>query len=1104
MWTTHRTSRLFELLTRPALLFTPSLGIRLPFSLVGSGHEKHSQPHLSMRKRGQPIDPDPCLLSIDGLLDCLFATSNLVDQIYHDCKENDEEQAETPGYEQSPTLLAAGFFRKRIKPALSRLGDLRIKLSDFGLGKFIGRGACGVVRIVHEVAPPRSVYAMKSQYKGAWLHHDPEGAQLMLERTVLAQATATENPWLPHLHYAFQDEKHLHLVMDYEPGGDLYIFLTKVGHLLDADMISFYAAEAIEATHSLHRMGYIHCDLKPENFAIERSGHLKLLDFGSAIRLDSDGKCICPTMVGTKEYLNIELLRQRGRHNEEPLLVGPEYDYWAIGVLLYELFYSHTPFYDEDEDAMMQKIMDYKRTLRFPSGIDISEDAIHLIRSLITTPSKRLTYEGLVGHSFFRNIDFATLRQTTPPYLPPVGDMDDVSNFSGGGDRRRDEAIMDVSTNHTFSPVRGKDSCSGSLRRSAMGEASRASVEDTVLPTDPAPQNISGPTEPAPYDLNSQMSEPPKESQHMPLTERELKELAIREAAAIPIHEEIEAIEDIEWDGSDCVRNLPFIGYTFTPGLVLLRKLTGAQAAATLAAGLGTNLMTTGAALDVDMTVSKPHPTPARKSIILSSALNVLATLPDKENQPTCIPPQCQFELTQKLAQLQQLHTELELRVKQSSPEHSEHAKEVQERLTRAVENSSDLAACNEAIHAVLSSMLSRERHIFDNLVKQLERLHKENMQLSSSANEDLRNRIMVDNARLKQITQLETQLERLRVNNSQLMTQRDEANEQIRELNAALARERELGEVTQQASESEIFRLTTITKQQGKLIDHMCSFLPPEHRPVGNLNPDAFTLIRDRSHVHGKLSTVKSLGHRAFKTGTRRTGGGLTTTDSSFPNSGGVGAPLLAAASAFFSRRRMVTPTEAEKPDGYSDSTPHTLTKQPSRLQRFVRKSGLKFRRRTVISPRPATNGATESDQIFTDDDDYGHNGGALAFYSSGSANDFDDLDNELPIHVPCGRHTLLPTCDNLSTEDSISSGPSTTSSAPSGPIHIPEYKSSWPRLRSKTRVGWAQGAQEIQFTSRSTLTKHRSHPRLLKQLSKVLGKGKPSSGTSETTPHR
>lgn len=737
--------------------------------------------------------------------------------------------------------------------------------------------------------------------------------------------------------------------------------------------------------------------------------------------------------------------------------------------------------------------------MRFPSGIDIPEDAVHLIRSLITTPSKRLTYEGLVRHSFFKNIDFATLRQTTPPYLPPVGDLDDVSNFSGGGDRRRDEAIMDVSTNHTFSPVRGKDSCPGSLHRSTMGEASRASVDDTVLPTVSAPQNMSVSTEAAADDPNSRLSEPSTETQQPLLTEKELKELAIREAAAIPIHEEIEAIEDIEWDGSDCVRNLPFIGYTFTPGLVLLRKLTGAQTAATVAAGMGTNLLGASTTVAVDMSMNKPHPTPAHKSIARSSTVNVLDTLSDKENQPTGIPPQSHSELTQKLAQLQQLHDDLELRVKQPSPEHSEQAKRAQERLAHAVENSSDLAACSDAIQAALSSILSRERRIFDHLVNQLERLHEENSRLSAAANEDLRNRVLVDSARLNQITHLETQLERLRVNNSQLLTQRDEANDQVRELNAALARERELGEVTQQASESEIFRLTTITKQQGKLIDHMCSFLPPEHRPVGNLTGEPFTLIRDRSQVHGKLSTVKSLGHRAFKTGARRNGGGLTTIDS-----GSGGAPLLAAASAFFSRRRMVTPTETAKPDGHSESTPHTLIKQPSRLQRFVRKSGLRFKRRTVISPRPFANGATQSDQIFTDDDDDGeHNDGTLGYYSSGSANDFDDLDNGLPIHVPDDRRTLLPTADDLSTEDSISSGPSTTSSAPSGPIHHPEFKSSWPRLRSKTRVGWAKGAHEIQFTSNSTITKHRSHPRLLKQLSKVLGKSKPSSGISANAPH-
>ncbi len=57
--------------------------------------------------------------------------------------------------------------------------------------------------------------------------HVQEGSQLLLERTVLAQATMIDNPWLPHLHYAFQDETQLHLVMDYEPGGDMYIFLNK-------------------------------------------------------------------------------------------------------------------------------------------------------------------------------------------------------------------------------------------------------------------------------------------------------------------------------------------------------------------------------------------------------------------------------------------------------------------------------------------------------------------------------------------------------------------------------------------------------------------------------------------------------------------------------------------------------------------------------------------------------------------------------------------------------------------------------------------------------------------------------------------------------------
>ncbi|VEL18924.1 unnamed protein product [Protopolystoma xenopodis] len=116
-------------------------------------------------------------------------------------------------------------------------------------------------------------------------------------------------------------------------------------------------------------------------------------------------------MAGTKEYLNIELLRQRECINHDPLLVGPEYDYWAIGVFVYEMFCRETPFYDKDDDRMMNNIINYRYTLHFPPDINIPETAKDLISNLITEPSKRLTYDDLIKHPFFKDVDFATLRQ---------------------------------------------------------------------------------------------------------------------------------------------------------------------------------------------------------------------------------------------------------------------------------------------------------------------------------------------------------------------------------------------------------------------------------------------------------------------------------------------------------------------------------------------------------------------------------------------------------------------------------------------------------------------------------------------------------------------
>ncbi|KAH8850610.1 Citron Rho-interacting kinase [Schistosoma japonicum] len=718
-WTSQRASYLFDLLIRPPLLFSPSMGISLSL-------KKESQNEfqiLPVDKRNRPVDPDPCLLSIDGLLDCLFVTNSLVDQIYHDCMDNPDNRA-TDEYEQSPTVLAAKFFRRRVKPIITRLSELRLKLSDFKLGACVGRGACGIVRVVREVSPPHSVYAMKSQFKGAWLHHDPEGSQILLERTVLAQATAIENPWLPHLHYAFQDEKHLHLVMDYEPGGDLYIFLSKVGHLLDSKMIQFYAAEAVEAVHSLHQMGYIHCDLKPENFAIERSGHLKLIDFGSAIRLDADGKCICPTMVGTKEYLNIELLRQRGRHNQEPLLVGPEFDYWAIGVLLYELFYGQTPFYDEDDDAMMRKIMDYRKTLKFPSTAEITDCAIHLIKSLIISPSKRLSYEDVVVHPFFKDIDFSALRQVTPPYLPPVGELDDVSNFSGGGSRTRDEAILDVSRNQTFSPIRFTKSSvqDGNVTQYTTLNNEENEGDQTVLLKHIDTGIVN--------DENQENINPHK----LQLPSEVLKRKAIQDAAALPINEEIEEIEDIEWEGSECVRDLPFLGYTYTPGLVLFGNLSKKQVYSSAVAHVGTS---------ITANISTPHRCTfcghrdsSSASIRHSIGFNEAGQLNDTEKKSDS-------KIT-SLSELKQRNRQLCERIEQLQLQNKE-SEDLRQRLLSAFDNGHVLKEINEAVRVLSDTVVEKEKSTVGHLNSRIRQLQEENNRLTSLVQSCQQSQTIVD-----------------------------------------------------------------------------------------------------------------------------------------------------------------------------------------------------------------------------------------------------------------------------------------------------------------------------------------------------------------------
>jgi len=150
----------------------------------------------------------------------------------------------------------------------------KMKVTDFDTLAIIGRGAFGEVRVVRK-KDNKQVYAMKIMKKTEMLKKN-QVAHIRAERDVLALA---DNPWVVKLHYSFQDNKNLYLVMEYLPGGDLMTILMKFD-ILTEEQTRFYIAETALAINSVHDLNYLHRDLKPDNILLDRNGHVKLSDFG--------------------------------------------------------------------------------------------------------------------------------------------------------------------------------------------------------------------------------------------------------------------------------------------------------------------------------------------------------------------------------------------------------------------------------------------------------------------------------------------------------------------------------------------------------------------------------------------------------------------------------------------------------------------------------------------------------------------------------------------------------------------------------------------------------------------------------------------------------
>jgi serum/glucocorticoid-regulated kinase 2 len=282
--------------------------------------------------------------------------------------------------------------------------DVGVSVDDFQLLKVLGRGAFGKV-ILARKKDTKAIYAIKILKKSG-ITTPYQETQVMTERHVLA---TMNHPFLIQLRFAFQTKDKLYFCTDFYKGGDLYFHLKKNKKFTE-EQARFILAEVTLAIGHLHAKRYIYRDLKSENILLDDKGHICITDFGLTAQTRPEEQDDLKVVCGTPAFVAPEMLTRVG--------YGKAVDWWALGILLYELTVGESPFYSDSVSKMYDKIK-WATVINFPDTM--SAECKSLIEGLMNkNPTQRLGFserdvEEIKEHPFFAGIDWSAMLKKEVP-----------------------------------------------------------------------------------------------------------------------------------------------------------------------------------------------------------------------------------------------------------------------------------------------------------------------------------------------------------------------------------------------------------------------------------------------------------------------------------------------------------------------------------------------------------------------------------------------------------------------------------------------------------------------------------------------------------------